>query len=179
MEKEEHLVLLVPRENQAFKVYQGYQETKVNVDLKDPREAREIVGLTELLVMMDLLVFPGFLEKWERGDFLALEDFLDSQVLLVFQELRATKEQREMKVLQDPQDLQDKRGARDQSVHQARPDLLGLLVKLAPEVNPDCQVCQDPTESQETQGKLELQEPKDILVIQVTRGRLDFLVLEE
>merc|ERR1712066_55660 len=109
----------------------------------------------ELLVMMDLLVFPGFLEKWERGDFLALEDFLDSLVLLVFQELRATKEQREMKVLQDPQDLQDKRGARDQSVHQARPDLLGPL------------------------GKLELQEPKDILVIQVTRGRLDFLVLEE
>jgi len=55
---------------------------------------------------------------------------------------------------------------------------LAHLVKLAHEVNPDCQVCQDPTESQGTQGKLELQEPKDILVIQVTRDQLDFPDLE-
>jgi len=114
MGKEEHLVLPVRRENQVFKAYQVCQETKVNVDSKDPREAREIVGLTVLLVMMDLLVSPEYPEKWERGDFLALEDFLDYQVLLVFPELRATKEQKEMKALQDPQDLQDKRGARDQ-----------------------------------------------------------------
>ena len=39
----------------------------------------------------------------------------------------------------------------------------------AHEVNPDCQVCQDPMEEQETLDKLELQEPKDIPEIQVTR----------
>lgn len=104
MEREDSLVLLVPRVSQDYKDYLDYLVTREIVGIRetlDLRVWREVEGCLE---KTDHLVLLVSLEKWVLVVFLVQGVSMAYLVLLEFQDLKERLVPREMK---DPLDLQD------------------------------------------------------------------------